>query len=332
MRALVTGASGFIGSHLCRALCQSGMQVRAFLRTSSSRVLIADLELEIVAGDLFDPSSIRAALQDVDVVFHCAGAVGHWRDEARMIASHVEGTRSVLQAASEAGVRRLIYTSSVAALGLPPVLGQNENTHPLLDESHIWNSRKSVWPYGYAKHHAEQEVLNYIQQGLSAVIVNPASVFGAGDINRVSGGIIWQMAQGRVPPVYVRGGINTVHIDDVVAGHLAAWKQGRDGERYILGGHNLTLQNLLAIVAELTQGRPPRWSVPPGLLHRTAWILDWMARLIEPPIRGHIFRLAGRYFFYNTTKATRELGLAAPIPFRRAAAESYAWYREQEML
>ncbi len=330
MRVLVTGATGFIGSHLCRALLAEGHHVRALQRPTSALLALEGLAVERVVGDLFDPTSLLAAMEGVEVVFHCAGEVGKWRDPGRMAASHVQGTRNVLQAAQRAGVRRVVHTSSVAALGVPDHRPERPGeTVPLMDERHQWNANPRHWPYGYAKHMAEGEVLRAVSGGMDVVIVNPAAVFGAGDLNHVSSGVIWHMAHGRVPPI-VPGGLNAVHIDDVVAGMLAALARGKAGERYILGGENLTHARLLATVAEVVGRPPPRIVLPAWLLRVLAPALDVLDRVFPLPVRGGLLRMAGYYFYYDTRKAQRELGVPQPRPFRQAAQEAYAWYQAHE--
>ncbi len=331
MKVLVTGATGFIGSHLCRALLRQDHHVRALQRATSSLLALEGLSLERVEGDLFEPASLLSAMEGVEVVFHCAGEVGKWRDPKRMAASHVQGTRNVLQAARRAGVRRVVHTSSVAALGVPDHRPERAGeTIPLMDERHQWNADGHHWPYGYAKHMAEREVLRAVSGGMDVVIVNPAAVFGAGDLNHVSSGVIWHMAHGRVPPI-VPGGLNAVHIDDVITGMLAAMARGKAGERYILGGENLTHARLLATIAEVV-GRPaPRIALPVWLLRVLAPALDALGRVFPLPVRGGLLRMAGYYFYYDIRKAQRELGVPQPRPFRQAVEEAFAWYQAHEL-
>ncbi len=331
MNVLVTGATGFIGSHLCRALSGAGHRVRALHRTTSPLFLLSGLPVDPVAGDLFDQASLESAMTGVEIVFHCAGKVALWHKSENMSASHVQGTRAVMQAALRAGVSRVVYTSSVAALGIPErnATGR-EDTIPLMDERHSWSGPANRWPYGYAKHLAENEVRAVADAGLEVVIVNPSAVFGAGDLNLIAGGVIWYIAQGRLPLLNLPGGLNAVHIDDVVAGHLAALEYGRNGERYILGGENLTHARLLETIARVTGRRPPRWAAPLPLLHAAASLADWTPRLLSLPIQPHLLRLAGVYFYYDTRRALSELNLPEPKPVERAVEEAYAWYREHE--
>ncbi len=318
MRALVTGSTGFIGSHLCRALLAAGYRVRAFHRPQSSLALIADLPLEHALGDLTDPLSLQAALQNVDVVFHTASKVDYWRGNNVMYPVTVGGTRHILNAAAQAGVQRLIYTSSVAALGLPQQPG-------LMDETHFWDGRAPWWRYGHAKHLAEEEVRQAAARGLGAVIVNPAMVLGPGDINRISGELIVQAAR-RWLPVSLPGSMNVIHIDDAVRGHLLALEGGLSGQRYILGGQNIAYFEMMAQTAAIVGRRPPRWTLPAGLLPHLAAPLDWLSRRVRLPINGDLLRLAGLPMTYSTQKAQRELGFRAEKSVA-AIRETYDWYR-----
>jgi dihydroflavonol-4-reductase len=332
MNVLVTGATGFIGSSVCRALVAQGHRTRAFHRSTSSLKAIEGLPLEHALGDILDLDSLRAAMAGAEVVVHCAAQMGTWRDPARMTAGHVTGTRNVVQAALRAGVRRLIYTSSVAALGVPDhPPSRTAQPQTLIDETHDWNYGPHLWQYGYAKHIAEQEVRQAIQDGLEAVIVNPSAVFGAGDVNRTYSSILLAVARGRIP-FCPPGGLNAVHIDDVVQGHLAAIQRGRPGERYILGGENLSLARLLAITAEVVGRRPPRLVPPTWLLRGLALPIDLLSRVTPFPVDADLLRLAGYYFYYDTRKAQTELGLTQPRPYRLAAEHALAWYRQQGLL
>ncbi len=328
MNILVTGATGFIGSSLCRALIRDGHSVRAFHRHASPLTALEGLAVEHCLGDILDPASLAPAMEGVEAIFHCAAMMGPWRNAAQSQASHVVGTHNVLQAARQAGVRRVVYTSSVAALGVPEPGGAG-NT--LLNESHPWNAAPTLWPYGYAKHLAEQEVLAAVHDGLDAVIVNPALVFGAGDVHRGRKSVIGQVARGRIP-VSVAGGLNVVHIDDVVAGHLAALRLGRAGERYILGGENLSITRMLAIAADVTGRRPPRITLPGAPVRSLAALVNLLSRPLNLPLTGDLLRLAGLYFYYDLEKSHRELRLPPPIAYRLAAEQAYAWLQTRAYL
>ncbi len=324
MHALVTGASGFLGSSLCRALAARGHAVRGLHRPTSPLGALQDLPLERVVGDVMDPESLDRAMDGIEVVFHTAAHMGRWTDVAQARASHVLGTRHVLQAARRAGVARVIHTSSVAALGVPDP-APDEAAARMMDEHQEWNYAADLWPYGYAKHLAELEVGAAVAAGTWAAIVNPAWVVGPGDVHRLRSNPLWFAARGRIP-FSVSGGLNVVHIDDVTAGQLAAAERGRSGERYILGGENLSLSAVLRIAAETAGRRPPRWTFPAPAVQRAAAAAAPLLRALSLPIGAEILRLVGRYFYYDLGKARRELGLAVPLPFRTAAADTLGWY------
>ena len=331
MNILVTGATGFVGSHLCQALAEQGHRVRALHRSSSSLALLEGVPAELVEGDLFEPDSLALAARDIDVVYHCGGRVGSWTDAEEMAASHVEGTHNILTAARQCGVRRFIHTSSVAALGLPERAAESNETLPIMDESHAWNYTADEWPYGYAKHRAEEEVRRSTTDGFDTIILNPASVFGAGDKNLASSAIVMHMARGRRPPI-PPGGLNVIHIDDVVAGHLAALEKGESGERYILGGENITHKQLLTTVAEVVGAPRPRWHIPGWALRHLSRPAELLGRIMGIPLRGHMLRLAGLHFYYDSRKAQRELLVPAPRKHRSSIEDAYIWYRDNGFL
>ncbi len=322
MRALVTGSTGFIGSHLCRSLLEKGYQVRAFQRATSSQQLISDLEVEPVIGDLTQPETIAAAMQGVDVVFHTASKVDYWRGLNGMYPVTVGGTENVLQAAIENKVQRVVYTSSVAALGIP------NQDDMLMNETHSWNYRLEWWRYGHAKHMAERAVQTAVAQGLDAVIVNPSMVLGPGDVNRISGEVVVQVAKGIIK-FGIPGGMNGIHVADAVCGQIAALENGKTGERYILGGENLTYLDLITRTAKIVEAAPPLANIPAGLLRPLAAPLDWLCRLTPMPFNGDILRFAGQNMFYDMQKAQRELGFRAEKSIEIALGDTYNWYRQK---
>jgi dihydroflavonol-4-reductase len=321
MNILVTGSTGFIGSRLCHSLVEAGHHVRAFHRPTSTLRLLEGLDVEHVLGDLTQPETLLAAIQDVEVVFHAAAWMGD-NEPGRLYAVTVEGTREVLAAVRGSNVRRMIHTSSVAALGVPEA-----GAPALLNENHTWNLRPDYYPYGYAKYLAELEVQKAVAQGLDVVIVNPSVVFGAGDIHRQSSSIINRVA-GRKLGVAVEGGINAVHIADVVAGHLAALEHGKTGERYILGGENLTFLELLEKIAGVVGVPAPNLVLPAGLLRAAGGVAGLLQNFLDLPVSPELFRMAGYFFHYDTRKAQVELGLPPPRPVEGAIAEAYEWFRE----
>jgi dihydroflavonol-4-reductase len=329
-RVLVTGSTGFIGSQLCWALAADGHLVRAFHRASSSLLALEHLSVEHALGDITQPETLDAALQDIDIVFHAAARVGSRKAGPHQLIT-VAGTRFLLQAAARAGVQRVVHTSSVAALGLPEEAGAGQNRRLMINENHTWNLPPAEWQYGYAKYQAELEVQKAVAQSLDVVIVNPAVVVGAGDINRISGNLILQIARGRLP-ITIEGGLNVVHIQDVVAGHLAALERGRTGERYILGGENLPHTKFFEQIASVVGARPPWLKLPGRLVRLLSGPVRLADRLFNLPVKGEALRRAGYYFYFDTHKAQTELALSEPRPARQAITEAYQWYQDQKMI
>lgn len=332
MRVLVTGATGFLGSHVARALAQRGDTLRILRRSGSPLTLLDGLDFEQALGDILDPSSLRPACRQVDAIVHCAAQMKGKGDLASRLLSHVEGTRFLLEAARETGVRRFVYTSSVAALGLPPHRpAQKDDGVVPMDETHVWQGPPSGWAYGHAKLRAEGLVRRAAEDGMEAVIVNPALVIGPGDRNRVSNVLIWHMVRGRVPPA-VAGGVNVVHLDDVIDGFVAALDRGRSGERYLLCGENRSLRELIHATTRLLGLRPLPWEIPLGAARAAGSLAYGLARLLRLPAAPDLLRAAGHYFYYDGGKARRELGLGPPRAYEAAALASAAWYRQHGMV
>lgn len=330
-KVLVTGASGFIGSALCRALLEAGFEVRAFHRPTSNLMLIKDLPLEHALGDLGHPESIFQAMQGVQVVFHVAALMGGGKgDSGRHYTVTVEGTRNVLQAALECGVERVVHTSSAAALGVPPQIPGSQSAY-LMNETHTWNYPAQRWPYAYAKYLAEMEVQAAVARGLDVVILNPTLVIGAGDLYRQSRSVVVQVALRRLP-VIVEGGLNVISLTDTIAGHLAALQRGRRGERYLLAGQNLTVAKLVERIAALAGVAPPRTVLPASLVHRIAPIYVLLENWLSLPVSAAELHLAGRYFYYDAQKAKSKLEWTCYVEVDHAIREALQWSREKGLL
>jgi dihydroflavonol-4-reductase len=253
-----------------------------------------------------------------------AAQSAYWRNPQGVIRAAVEGTRNVVESAADAGVRRLVLTSSVGALGVP--LGAE-----LLDETHEFNLPPRRFHYGYAKHASEGVARRTAAGRLELVIVNPSIVLGPGDLNRISGSLIVETARGRAF-VYTSGGANYIHVDDVAAGHLAAARRGRPGERYILGGENLTHRQALTAIAEMVGRRPPWLPISDAVVPAAASLLDLAGRVVELPMNGAQLRMSRHRLFCDVTKANRELGFTATRIFLQSAQEAYDWYRSAGMI
>jgi dihydroflavonol-4-reductase len=326
---LVTGATGFVGSAVVRALVSRGDPVRAMVRRSSSLRLLKELPVEIVTGDLDEPASCRAALEGCDALFHVAADYRLWvpRPEA-MYRTNVEGTRHLLLAAADAGIRRIVYTSSVATLGLRP-------DHLPADETTPATLAGMIGHYKRSKFLAERAVRELIAEaGLPVVIVNPAAPVGPGDARPTpTGRVVLEAARGRIP-AYVDTGLNLVHVDDVAQGHLLAFERGRVGERYILGGDNLPLSQMLAVIAGLMGRRAPRLRLPARALLPVALLAEGIARIgggREPLVTADGVRMARKPMYFTSAKAGRELGYRSR-PAVDGLRDAIAWYRSHGCL
>jgi dihydroflavonol-4-reductase len=323
-RILVTGATGFIGSGLCRALLQAGQRVVALHRASSSLDALQGLAVERVVGDILLPETLPPAMQGIDIVFHAAAQPAYWRFPGQVLRVAIEGTRNVVVAARSAGVRRLVLTSSLAAMGVP-------SPGALLTEEDTYDLSPRYFPYGYAKRQAELEALQQAGKALQVVIVNPSIVLGPGDRNQISGSMITDVARIGAP-FYPVGGTNVVHVQDVVDGHLAAARLGRPGQRYILGGENLSYKHIFTTVAQIVGKPAPRIALPAALAAPAAFLLETVGRWMRLPFDAGQLRMSRYDLFCDISKAKRELGLPEARPFRQAIEEAYQWYREQDML
>ncbi|MGQ0535845.1 MAG: SDR family oxidoreductase [Methanobacteriota archaeon] len=322
MRVLVTGATGFIGSHVASRLVDDGHEVHVLRRASSPSDLLSGIPVKEHQGDVTDAASLRRASAGVRAVFHVAGFVSLWRGHAEaMRRVNVEGTRNVLAAAAEAGVERVVHTSSVAAVGYP-------EDGAIADEGHPYNWLRYGIPYMETKRAAEDEVRRAVREGLDAVIVNPGTVLGPGDLHYNGGAFLRQLVRGRILGV-LPGGVNFVDVRDVSAGHLLAWQQGSKGERYILGNENLTYADFFARAARVAGVRPPRRRLSPLVARFAAW---WQSRRAEargkvPAVTPDSVRALSMRLWYSSAKASHDLGYAPAVGVDASAKETLDWYR-----
>ena len=320
--SLVTGATGFVGSAVVRALLATGHEVRALARPNSDRRNLADLSVEVAEGSLEDALSLARALAGCRYLFHIAADYRLWvTDAAAMFRTNVEGTRVLMKAALDAGVERVVYTSSVATLGLVPEGSADEETPS--------NIKDMVGPYKRSKFQAEEVVHHLVtRRGLPAVIVSPSTPVGPRDRKPTpTGRLILEAARGHMPG-YVDTGLNIVHVDDVATGHLAAAEMGRVGERYILGGENLSLAAILAEVARAAGTRVPRIWVPYMVAYPVAIGAELIARLTgkEPFITLDGVRMSRKQMYFTSAKASCELHYT-PRPAREAIADAIDWFK-----
>jgi dihydroflavonol-4-reductase len=320
-RVLVTGASGFVGAAVAQAARAAGLRVRVLVRPASPRTNIDPAD-EVALGDIRDRSSLDAALRGVRFLFHVAADYRLWApDPEEIVRTNVDGTRLTMEAALDAGVARIVYTSSVATIE-PGDAAPSDETRPLAPEH-------AIGAYKRSKVLAERLVEDMVQRrGLPAVIVNPSTPIGPRDVKPTpTGRIIVEAASGRMPG-YVDTGLNLVHVDDVAAGHLAALRRGRTGERYILGGENVALGTMLADIAAIVGRPPPRLRFPIAPLYPLAVAAELWARVSgrEPFATVDGLRMARHHMYFSDAKARRELGYVSR-PYREALADAIAWFR-----
>ncbi|MEK9671289.1 MAG: hopanoid-associated sugar epimerase [Rhodospirillaceae bacterium] len=329
---LVTGASGFVGAAVVRALVARGEAVRVMVRPSSDRRNFQGLEVEVAEGDLLRPESLAHVVRGCSAVFHVAADYRIWtRNPAAMFRANVDGSAAIVRAASEAGAARIVYTSSVAVLGIPPKEaggGQGDEETPV-------TYADMIGPYKQSKYLAEQRVREEAAAGgFPVVMVNPSTPIGPRDVKPTpTGKVIVDAARGKMP-FYVDTGLNVAHVDDVADGHIRARDRGRIGERYVLGGQDMTLQEILTTVARLTGGRPPLGRIPAGAVMPIAYLSEAWCRLTggsEPMVAPDAVRMARKTMFFKWDKAARELGYA-PRPAEAAIADAITWFRDNGYL
>ena len=325
MRALVTGGTGFIGSHVVRRLLKQKIAVRCLIRAGSKRANLDGLEVEYVVGDLQDAPSLELALRDCQRLFHVAADYRLWAlHPEEMFRINVEGTRRLLQAAGEAGLEKIVYTSSVAAVGRPAADGRLGIGREDLDPT----PEQLVGPYKRSKFESDLLARNFARKGLPLVIVNPAAPIGSRDIKPTpTGKLIVDFLNGRMPG-YVDTGMNFVDVEDVAAGHWLAAEKGRVGERYILGNKNLTLKDFLLTLARIAERPAPRLQIP----YAVAWLAGAASTALSyftrrpPAIPLDGVRMAHSPMYYDASKAVRELGLPQ-TPIEEAIRKAVNWFR-----
>ena len=325
VKALVTGGTGFVGSHVARALMEAGHTARILRRPSSPLDLVQDLNVEHAIGDVLDTESLDRAMQGCEWVFHVAAVSDYWRsDRIKLYLINVNGTVNVLNAARRAGVKRVIFTSSAAAIGIPDAGYSADETHP-------FNLSSRDFPYAHSKILAEAEVARCVSEGQDVVIVNPCVVFGPGDLNQIGGSAIVELSRGNVP-VFPAGGVTVIDVRDVAAGHIAAAEWGRTGERYLLGTVDVSHKVISKLIADITQTPIPVIPVPafvtPMIALGAGLLRDAGVNL---PVDATQLRLTAKNLFYDCSKARRELR-EPQIELRQSLQDTYDWYVEKGII
>ena len=322
-RVLVTGASGFVGSAVARIARERGFDVRVVIRKTSSRQNLEGLDAEVVIGDMRDETSMRAAMKGVRYLLHVAADYRIWaRDPGEIERANLEGTEATMRAALAEGVERIVYTSSVATLKVSPA-------GDVVDETKPAQAHQTIGAYKRSKVLAERAVERMVaNDGLPAVIVNPSTPIGPRDVKPTpTGRIIVEAATGKIP-AFVDTGLNLVHVDDVANGHFLALERGVIGERYILGGENLSLQQMLADIAGLAGRKPPTIKLPRGPLYPLAIGAELYAKFSgkEPFVTVDGLRMSKNKMYFTSAKAERELGYRAR-PYGEGLSHALDWFR-----
>lgn len=323
MKALVTGATGFVGAAVVRALLNTGVEVRVIARPGSDASNLRSVNVDKVLGDLRDKESLRQALTGCRHLYHVAAHYALWaQDPSIFYDINVIGTRNLLEAAREAGIERTVYCSTIGAIGLPPGGGLGTEETPVsLDQM--------AGHYKRSKYLAEQEVHKFAKDGLPVVIVNPSAPVGEGDVKPTpTGQVIVDFMKGRIP-AYIETGMNIIDVDDVATGHLLAMEKGRQGERYILGSQNLLLREVFEILGKLTGLKAPALKLPRGVVLPLAYLNHWIANLTGRPPRIPLegVKMAKHKMHYDCSKAVRELGLPQNPP-EIALEKAVRWFRD----
>ena len=326
MKALVTGGSGFIGSAVVMELLRRGQPMRALVRSKEQPGNLAGLNVELAEGDLLDQDSLHRALEGCDRVYHLAAVYANWLPDRSVInRSNVEGTRNLLQACLDRKIERVVYTSSVAALGAH---GQTP-----ADESAQFNLADTGDMYHLSKYQAEQVALEFAGKGLPVVTLNPSNPIGPRDLKPTpTGALILSVLKGKLPG-YVDGGINVVDVEDVAVAHVRAMEKGRPGEKYVLGNANLSIRDYFQLIAEIGGGKAPTMRIPLPFAVATAYLYEAVAAVTQkPPLTtpGWV-KVGSHYSFWNSSKAVRELGLPQ-TPVRESLKKAIAWFREKGYL
>ena len=323
MKTLVTGATGFMGSSIVRELLRDGVEVRVLLRKNSPTGNIEGLDVEEAYGDIRDGESVKSALKGCDTLYQTAALFATWVPDSRALYDvNVEGTKTVLNAALEQGVEKVVYTSSIAAIGFHGADSPaNEEA-----EFNLWETGDH---YSRSKYLGEVEALKVCKKGLPVVVVNPAMVIGVRDIRPTPAGKSIVDILNKKVPGYIDGGVNLVDVEDVARGHILAAQKGRVGERYILGNENLSLRDYFRLLAEVSGIEPPRWEMPYPVVIALGYAYQLVASLTKRPpvVTAPAVRVGSKYAYFDCSKAVNQLGLPQ-TPIKTTIEKAVNWFRE----
>ncbi len=323
-KALVTGAAGFIGSNVVRVLLEEGVEVRGMILPGENQRNLAGLEIEKVEGDVLDPSSLDRALKGCDTLFHLAAIYQIWlKDRSRFYQVNLQGSRNMLWAARRAGVEKVVYTSSIAAIGIKP-------GKALSDEQTEFNQYDLANDYILTKYLSQEEALTFAREGLPLVVVNPAFPFGEGDVVPTPTGKMIVETANRATPVFFKGGMNIVDVKDVARGHVLAARKGEVGEKYILGNENFSIKRFFRLVAKLAGVKPPSLYMPVGMARAIGYLMERSAKKKgrAPLVTAKEVPYAAQYLFFDVTKAREKLGLVS-TPIEESLRRSIEWFRKE---
>ncbi len=318
----ITGATGFVGSFLTKALCDRGLEVHILRREKSSNLMLDSLPVQHHIGDVLDKKSVRDAMKNRTAVFHCAGLVSFWKKmRTKQYEVNVEGTEVVASTALELGIQRFVHTSSVAALG------PSENGTIVTEETPFRWDRYDIG-YNISKHEAEMRIEEKVKNGLNAVIVNPSTIVGPGDVNMHGSAIISNVLEERLP-FYVETPMNIVDINDVVNGHLLAFENGKTGRRYILSGHSLPLSDLLLRIEQVAGGKAPRKKIPFAAAQAVATLVELLGTVfnMKPGLTRELLRVGKYRQEFSCTKAEQELGYTR-TPLDETIRKTAVWLKK----
>jgi len=327
MRVLITGATGFVGAWVARALAQAGHDVRVLVRNPTDAEELRDLQLEIVTGDILDSEKVNLACKNVDSVFHLAGVIAYSSAKRDLMDKvNVGGTKNVISACRNQGVRRLLHFSSVVAVGA------SFDSHSILNEDSEYNLSALNIGYFETKRQAEELVRSAAHKGeIDAVCVNPSTIYGPGDAKKSSRGMQKKVALGKLP-FYTSGGVNVVSIEDVVHCVLQAWQKGKSGERYIIAGENLTIKNLFELIASIAGVSPPKIHIPDFIVKGLGLIGDQQEKFGKKPFLTYENALVSTMFhWFDSSRAQKEFNFT-PKPASYAIKQSLEWSKLQGLL